>query len=157
MRGRDERGGLGIADGFLLLLLLLGVGGALFRAWDLHRGGGVETETLTVHLRWSGVEERTLACLEEGEILYTASGEVFGQVSEIVSNSPTVEVKDGSLTVRGTLSEGSLRDADVTVEVEGRRSEGLLLLDGRVPLSVGETLRLYSDRAAPDLTVKAFS
>lgn len=116
------------SDISILLLLVLSVGGILWRHALPSREGS--EEVFTVQGEWAGVPAETAACLQVGDLLYTEAGERFGRVLQILGE----ESRD-----RQTLR--------LFVAVTGSSVDGVLYRGRTKGLYVGETYLLYSDRA----------
>ena len=148
---RKSRGKWNTADWFLLLLALLSVGGILLRAWGLRRGKSEDLREYEIVAVWEDVDPRTVSCLEEDSVLYTAAGEAFGRVIW-VEESPAVT----ELVANGELYRlPSEQRLNVTVEitVRGSVSDGRFLREGIEPILSGQELRLYSDWAELPLRI----
>ena len=148
-----HRGRMNGADWFLLILVILSVGGFLLRFWDMRRGRAADLQLISVTARWADVDQRTAACLREGEVLYTAAGEVFGTVRSLTVRPTEVETVAVGKTYR--LESQTRVDVTVDIRVQCRVSEGQFLRGGSEALSVGQQQRLYSPMA--ELTVKLLS
>ena len=92
-----------------------------------------------------------------GERLYSDTGEYFGELIEVVLRpAEIVLIRDGAI-VEGEW-EPSLRcDLFLTVRFSGTQTGGRVLHGARVPLSVGERLTFYSERAQIAATILSMS
>ncbi len=138
----DKRGS--ILDLFLVFLLLLCLLGVLLR-WDgLRRetGEGLSAHVLRME---SGVIYRESAdCLSAGETLYTASGEAVGEVRSIRILPAPITLQSLGRYYRGEWPIERRCILEIELSVTGRMRDGVLLLDGRVPLAVGSEQTLFS-------------
>ena len=148
MSGRERR--LNAADWFLILLGGLSLGGILLRFLGLGEVDRGELQRFAVVAEWKDADARTVACLHEGEVLYTAAGEVFGVVRSIEDTPSEVEILSGG-EVHRTQSVSRV-NAFVEIEVTGRVSEDRLFSERGELLAAGQTVRIYSRRA--ELPVK---
>ena len=148
MSGKERR--LNAADWFLILLGLLSLGGILIRFLGLGERDRGELQSFAVVVEWRGEDARTVACLEDGEVLYTAAGEVFGVVRMVEQIPAEAEILSGGQVYRAQSL--SLVDAVVEIEVLGRVSEERLFSERGELLAAGQSVRLFSRRA--ELPVK---
>lgn len=135
---------LNSADWFFILLAVLSVCGILFRFLGLRQGKTNDLEDFTLIVEWSDIDIRTLECLEEDEVLYTAGGEVFGIVETVEWNPSEVETVFGGDVYR--LRSESRVDATVHISVSGRVSDGQFFRNATESVTVGQKLKLYSER-----------
>ena len=145
MKGRDRR--FNAADWFLILLGLLSLGGILLRFLGLGGGDRGELQRFVVIAEWEGVDARTAACMQDGEILYTAAGEVFGSVRSVETLPTEIEIVSGGEVYRAPSP--TLVNVIVEIDVTGRTSDERLFSQRGELLSAGQTVSLYS----PSLTV----
>lgn len=86
---------------------------------------------------WRGIDRRTLACLQEGDALYTPAGAFFGDVIGI----EWLDENDG----RGR--------AVLRISVSGGLTDGVLMRGGTNGIYLGESYLLYSELAELRLCV----
>ena len=143
-------------DLFLILLALLCLCGLIGRWYLLSRAPDTgELASARVLLYADRADPLTAACLAEGDLLYREDGSLFGSVRTVQAlPQPLFLIADGT-AYSGTWDTEQTCRLQVEVLVEGRLSEGRFLHGGRIPLSRGELLRLYSSRV--DLTFRAIS
>lgn len=157
MNERNEtEGGFRLSDWFLVLLLALCIAGMVFRQWSLRRGGIGELAVYTVTAEWRDVDSRTADCLSEGEWLRTGAGELFGQVVRVERLPAAVRLSEGGQWYEGTWPDEARCGLVLTLSVQARESQGLLLRGGTHPLNTGETYLLYSGRAELRLFVRSY-
>lgn len=152
MRGgkvsRNRRNG-SILDLFLIFLFLLCILGLLLR-WHELKGeeSNLSLSAYTLTARMSGVSPQTVDCVEEGDALYTATGELFGYVSRVIADPAEVTLIADGEAWSGAWDSSILNDLTVEIEVMGVWREEILLHDGRKPLAVGQSLSLRSETVA---------
>lgn len=135
-----------VTDWLLVLALLACVAGICVRAWQKKHPAEAD-ETVCVTALWENVDRRTVACLTEGEMLYTEQGAQFGMVAAIrlIPAVRSVRGPDGEV-VTG-VAEGDPRcHAELLLEVAVRRGNGLWLRMNGQPLSSGASYVLYGAR-----------
>lgn len=155
MRGQNRKRRMNLADVFLILLAVLSVSGILLRLWRIRQAEGMNLREYAVETEWRDVDLRTVACLREGETLYTAAGEAFGTVLAMERTPCETEViADG--TVYRVVSETRC-NVRIRLSVACRESDGQLLRGDGSALTVGQTLRLYSSLAELPLKVVLLS
>lgn len=143
----EKNGGrrLRLTDFFLILLFLLCVAGVVFRVWDLNDRAPEESVPFAVAAEWRNADVRTAACLREGDVLYTAAGEIFGTVTSVTGTPARVRLREGGALYEGVYPDDTRCDLRLTVQVNGRLSGGILLRDGTREVNAGQVYRLYSD------------
>jgi hypothetical protein len=139
---KTERKKWTVADLFLILLAILSLVGIFIRFFGIRRQVVGEKYEYSVGVVWENVDKRTAFELREGEVVYTASGEVFGRVLSMEQKPSLVELKKDGKIYR-VESEERL-DVRIELTVSGRESDGQILRGGREALMIGQTLRLYS-------------
>lgn len=139
-------------DRFLILILLSCIIGIALRVWELN-GASKADQTLILEAEWRGVDVRTADCLSEGDLLYTAGGELYGSVRRIVIAPAEIKIAEGGVVFRGEAPIEEKCDVRVAVVFEGTERGGTFLHGGAVPVAVGERLLLYSDRCELSLLV----
>lgn len=159
MKERNEEGRVRfrLTDLFLILLLLLCIAGMIFRWWSLRHNAAEELQTFVVSAEWREVDNRTVACLHEGDWLYTAAGEAFGQVAFLESLPAEVRLLEGGSWYEGSYPEDTVSDVSLTVYVSARVGEGILLRGGTHALNIGEIYRLYSGQAEVHLRLLSYA
>ena len=131
-----------VVDIFLILLAALSLVGTILRFWGIKRRGVGELYEYSVGVVWESVDNRTAGSLQEGDLVYTASGELFGRVLSIEQKPSAVELKKDGKIYR-VESEERL-DVRIDLAVSCRESDGQILWRGRDVLMIRQTLRLYS-------------
>ncbi len=139
------------ADWFLILLAVLSVCGILLRLWGLRNRSSEELREYLVVMTWEDADARTVACLQAGELVYTAGGELFGRVLSISTEPSETELVSGGSVFR--LPSESRVDVTLELAVLCRASGGQLLKDGTEAFAVGKRQTLYSSMAELPLTV----
>ena len=158
MRERnDETNRFRLTDLFLILLLLLCIAGMIFRHWSIRHNASEQLQSFSVTAVWKNVDNRTAACLQEGDWLYTAAGETFGQIMGAESRPAEVRLTEGGNWYEGAWPDDTRSDVYLTVSVRAKTGEGTLLRGGTHPLSVGQTCQLYSGRAEVLLFVRSYA
>lgn len=142
-RGRRFR----LTDFFLILLFLLCAAGMVFRYWGMRSGTGEELKPYELTAEWRNEDYRTVSCLREGDLLYTAAGELFGEVISVETVPALVRLREAGVLYEGRLPENTRCDVRLTVRVMGRTTGGMLLRDGAHPVNAGESYTLYADLA----------
>ena len=144
-----------ILDLFFIFLFLLCIVGALLRWQELHRENtDIVLERFLLTAESEAVDARISECLTEGEILYTASGELFGKVRAVEAKPVQVTLLADGTYYSGSWDAEKRCRIEVEIEVEGVKNGEVLLRNGRIPLTVGQSVSLYSERTA--LTLKLF-
>lgn len=144
-------------DLFLILLALFAVVGVFRRAGAFHANASDAQKEYLVSATWSGVDVRTVSCLQNGEWLYTNVGEPFGQITEIEVAPHEISVWDGGKRFSETFPSGTQTDVFLTVAVKGNYHEDVFLRENGRSLLSGESYRLYSERTSMLLTVQSVS
>ena len=150
----EKKAGRGnLLDLFLIFLLLFSLLGALFR-WDsLRQSNGGESERLLAVLVLRAVDPCIAECLREGEGGYRVSGEYFGElVAKAIRPSGVTCIEDG-VWVEGEWDSSLFCDLYLTFSFLGRRVGSRVLHSGTQPLSVGQSITLYTERAELHATV----
>ena len=145
---RNRRNG-SILDLFLIFLFLLCILGLLLR-WHETQGeeSNLSLSPYTLSVQMSGVSPGTVDCVEEGDALYTASGELFGYVREVLAEPAAVTLIADGEAWSGAWDPSILNDLTMEIEVMGVWREDVLLHGGRMPIAVGQTLSLRSEAVA---------
>ncbi len=127
-----------------VLLCLLGVSLRWQARGALHREE-VRVD-YTVLFEISSLRHEVADCILEGDLLYTASGEVFGTLhtKEVYPAHLRMETEMGSFEGE---EQDRLCDLRLFVTVRGVRTEEHFLWDGRHALLRGEAWTLYTRRA----------
>ena len=139
-------------DTLLILLAVLSVVGIVLRLLSWREPSGGETEGYEFLAKWEGVDVRTLACLDEGERLYTAAGDCFGEVVSVRTEAAEITLTEGGITYRTEAPEG-VCDAFLSVRVRGAFSDGVFFRDGKRILGLGESYLLHSQRTVLTLRI----
>ncbi len=133
------------ADLFLILLAVLSLIGFLLRFWGMQSRGEGDLRDYAVTVEWKNVDARTAQSLLEGDLLYTASGEMFGEVIALESVPTEVEVRQNGMILR--VESPTRQDVRIGIAVRGREADGQILKNGRDALMIGQALTLYSATA----------
>lgn len=143
-----------VLDLFLAFLLFFSAFGIVLRYRDLKqhavREGLREYAILAV---MEAVDPRVAECLQEGEELFTAAGEVWGQVAEVSTQPFRVSLISGGKVVQGTWDEAEKCDLLVEIVFEGNETGGTVLHNGTAAILAEQSLTLYSRRAMLSLRV----
>lgn len=155
MRDRAEARGkrFRLTDFFLIFLLLLCVAGAVLRYWGMRSGTGDELKTYELTAEWRDEDYRTVSCLREGDLLYTAAGETFGEIVSVETVPALVRLREAGILYEGRLPENTRCDVRLTVRIKGSTAGGVLLRNGVYPLHIGESYILYTKLAEMHLFV----
>ena len=142
---RTKRRKWTVADLFLILLAMLSLVGFLVRFSGIRSRGEGDLRDYTVAVEWKNVDVRTVGALQAGDLLYTASGETFGEVIALQTKPTEVEVRqDGAVWL---VESPSRLDAQIKIAVRGREADGQILGRGRDALMIGQAWTLYSATA----------
>lgn len=156
---KQKKGARGsLLDLFLIFLFLFCLLGVLFRRETLRRDEKVDgtTELLAV-MEVSAIDPRMLDALSEGELLYRDSGEPFGVLIAIDASPTSITLIENGVAITGEWDPSVRCDLRLTVSFFGTEKEGRVLHGGTRPLSVGQSLTCYSERAALQLRILQFS
>ena len=137
-----KRGNL--LDLFLIFLLLFSLLGALFR-WDSlrHSSSKEQSERLLAVLILRTVDPHVAECLSEGEGVYRASGEYFGELVKKETRPAGVMCIEDGVLVEGEWDASLFCDLYLTFSFSGGRVGDRTLHKGTQPLSrFGERLFL---------------
>ena len=145
------------ADLFLILLALFAVIGVFRRAGAFHANASDAQKDYLVSATWSDVDSRTASCLQNGEWLYTNAGERFGQITSFETVPHETSVWDGGRRYSATFPSGTQEDVFLTVVVKGNFHEDVFLRENGRAMLLGESYRLYSERASLLLTIQGIS
>lgn len=147
MSGRENERRLGVADLFLLFLLLLSVVGMLLRWQGMRALNEVPQSEIYRVLLQSEIMDRTAAdCLSEGEILYDGAGQRIGIVTALRIRTAEIEREIDGGRVTGTWPLEMRCRLQVEIALEGTLRDGVLLMNDRVPLPIGQEQTLFSRR-----------
>ena len=145
MEERGARRG-SILDLFLIVLLLVAVLGSVLRWERQNREIHQPLEQYRLILESVEMARESADCLAVGDILYTASGEAFGEVRVLEYLPARVTLISLGRYYRGEWPMSERCVLHVEVAVSGRMRDGVFLLGGRTPLAVGASQTLFSDR-----------
>ena len=134
-----------VLDLFLIGLALLSVLGLLLQRRVLESAEPMEATQARVLLRSNPLSPLILECLSVGEPLYTEGGEVFGRISAFRSEDAKIRLSspDGAIAVWPREERCVI---ELEAEVRGEKKNGIFLYQNRVPLSVGKSITLYSEK-----------
>lgn len=141
-----------ILDLFLIFLFVLCIVGTLLRYQELRRRDRTgQFEGLYVIALTDALDARTAACISEGEMLYLASGEVFGKVASVSLRAfEEVFFSDGKYHRFSWESDRRCR-LEMEIALEGVERDGVWQREGKYPMAVGERVTLYSERGVWNL------
>lgn len=150
---KEKRGS--ILDLFLIFLFLLCIVGGLLRRQELRtRDVLVATAPYTLTVVTAEIDPRVAECIAVGEAVYTESGELFGRVTAKTLLDAEVSLLSDGEYLRGAWDASLFVDLSLEIEIEAAQNDRGLLWNATTPLSLGETLTLYSERTA--LRVKLY-
>lgn len=142
---REKHGNL------LDILILLLVGFCIFsivgRFVQMRTGVQAEERAATVLLRIKGTEAQLPLSVEEGEDVFLASGERFGNVKSLTAVPARVTVESEGAVIEGRWEDGSLWDVEVELSIAGTIGENGFLRGGSTAVLAGQSLSLYTRRA----------
>lgn len=155
---RQKKGTRGsLLDLFLIFLLLFCIFGTFLRHQSLHRDEEVNAITeLRVEMLLQAVDPRMVGALSPGETLYRDSGEAFGVLVSIEQSATPITLIENGASVTGEWDERICCDLRLTVAFSGVEIDGRVLHSGTRPLSVGQSVICYSERAALQLKILRF-
>ncbi len=131
------KGRLRPADWFLILLLLLCLGGIILRDHGERATAPSVTDTRILTLEWRDADARTVALLQPGALLYDADGEPYGELLTVEATPAVAELWEGGVCHRGIPSETPRRDVRLSVLVRGYIRDGIFYRTDRDLPSVG--------------------
>ena len=149
MKGQERS--FNTTDWFLILLAILSLGAVLLRFLGLGKKESGVLQHFTIVVEWKNVDARTVACVQEGELLYTAAGEEFGVVRNVKIVSAEAEIVSGGEVYR--VPSPVLVNVTIELDVMGRVSDGRLVSRRGELLSAGSGMKLYSRRAELHLKI----
>ena len=154
MKGRNTRRRGSVLDLLLILLIVLSVTGLLWRRYVSERNDAADNLSLyTVYAQSTAMDAMTFDCMQAGERLYTASGELFGEIAALERAEAEVTLISDGIFYNGAWEEQVRCTARVKICVSGKRTDRGVIVSGR-RLAVGGTLpTLYSPRAALHLQI----
>lgn len=141
---RERRGN--ILDLFLILLLAGSLLGVLGRLGDT-AGERYEESDALMRVRVESTDADLSASLRIGEALYLASGEYYGELSEIDSAPAKITLLEDGVFFVGEWDGEGPREYVVTVRVRGAWREEIFYRSERDALLVGAPVTLYGARA----------
>ena len=145
---------LGMIDAFLIVVLLLsGVGIAL----RIHaRGDGAVVGDVRggVMVVARQAPASCADCIEIGETLYTADGNAFGRVIDVIRAPSRIYLYEDGKECVGEWDEQKYCDLTLLLEVEGTYDGAVFLQAGRYPVIMGKTVSLHGERVSLPWLVK---
>ena len=145
-KGSNKRGN--IFDLFLIFLFVFCVLGVFFRWFSLRQKTPADPSALiTAQLVVRGVDPRMVDSLTVGERLYSNAGDDFGELVEVSLRPAKIELLRDGTAVEGEWDPALRCDLFLTVRFLGTQTGGRVLHGARIPLSVGQHLTCYSERA----------
>ena len=147
MSGKTKPTRLGIGDLFLLFVLLISVVSGFLRFREM-KSSMIETDVAEyrILLLSEAMHTQSADCLREGEILYSAAGDAIGRVTDITLKPLEVRVEADAGGVTGVWPIEQKCRLLVEIAVLGRIRDGVLLLNGRIPIPVGLAQTLFGER-----------
>lgn len=151
--GRGHRK-IGFLDLFFLGLLFLSVFGIVFRQYTIDRKQDADNRIgYRFYAMADAVERQVCESLKVGDRLYTASGEVFGEIAAVEYRQATHTVLSGGVYYQTEWENDALSDLRMELAVLAIPTERGVLVDG-YRAAVGRPLPiLYSDKAVLNLVV----
>lgn len=147
MSDRAPRRG-NLLDLFFVFLLLFCLLGAFFRRQSLQSLTPNDArEPLVAVLLLKASDPRMAESLTEGEAVYRASGEHFGTLIAVAVRPCRLSMIEDGAAVEGTWDPSLFCDLYLTVRFLGTKTGDRVLHGGSQPLSVGERITLYTERA----------
>jgi len=135
-------------DLFLVFLILFSVLGAFFRWYSLRQIQAEETDdVLVAEIVLRDADPHVAECLTVGERVWRASGEYFGELIEVAIRPSRITRVEGGVSVEGEWDPRLRCDLYLSVRFSGRAARGRILHGGTQPLSVGQNMTLYTERA----------
>ena len=155
MKKRERSGNL--LDLFLVLVLVLSFCGILLRRYDLSKPSKTEDlREYTVVAECKGILYDSVECILDGEILYTAQGEIYGVLEDHdVKPAKAVFWENGELH-QGYWQGNTRCDVTLLLRVNAKESDHGLLKDGTLAILCGQSVILYSDQAQLELFILDF-
>lgn len=152
---KEKKGSL--FDVFVISFLLLSILGASLRWQQLSASPSEESFVECIlTTRATGLHTDTALCIAEGDELYTAAGEYYGRITAKGTRALEVRlVEDGKL-LEGVW-EDTWCDLRLSISVRGVKQEESFLKGGRERICCGQSLTLYTQRAALALEILDFS
>ncbi len=148
----------GFLDLFLIFLIFFGVLGILLRWHTVRQSAEMETkQEFTISAILVGVDPRVSECIGTADTLYTLSGERLGQINSLETRPSAILLVQNGECYRGEWDHTLRCDILVDFSVLGELHEGRLLYGGRMPLSIGQNLVLYTERAELRLCILRIS
>lgn len=135
----------GLLDVFIVLMIVFGAVGVLLRMQMLRVTDSDEEEAL-ITLTVEHFHTRGLDCVELGETLYTAGGEVYGEIAELSYTPETTSLLSDGVLHTGTPEDTTRVRLSVRVSLTGRAADGVFLREGKYAVMVGERVTLYGER-----------
>ena len=152
---KGTRGSL--LDLFLIFLFLFCIFGAFLRHQSLHRDEEINAITeLRAEMLLHAVDPRMIDALSPGETLYRESGEVFGVLVSVEQSATPIPLIENGVSFTGEWDKSICCDLRLTVVFSGVEADGRVLHSGTRPLSVGQNVSCYSERAVLQLKIIRF-
>lgn len=143
-----------LLDLFLVFLLLFCVLGAFLRRQSLRRDEEINTVTeLHAEMLLHAVDPRMIGALSPGETLYRESGEAFGVLVSVEQGPTPITLTENGVSITGEWDESICCDLRLTVAFFGVETSERVLHGGTHPLSVGQSVICYGERAALQLKI----
>ncbi len=154
---RKKRRG-SILDLVLIFLLILSALGIAFR-WQQIKGLSAEQSYKEYRLvgHTGTLHPDILRCVENGEALYTASGEYYGRLKTVHAMASRVTLFSEGKYLSAEWDPQKKTDLYVEVIFEGTERGGRILRNGRSDVMIGQTVTLYSEYAVLHILIDSVS
>ena len=149
---RQRRGS--VIDLLVIFLIVLSIVGFLWRQHRIERAKEQEGSKLyTFYAQSVAMDAMTLDCIGIGDLLYTSSGDLFGEITALERIPSEVRLlSDGAYYV-GEWDEAFRGCVRVEISVRGTPTDRGVLVAGHRNTVGGTLPRLYSERASLGLTL----
>ena len=152
VRMRKKKGS--VLDLLLILLIVLSVLGILWRQHRIERATeGQESILYTFYAQSTSMDAMTFDCIGVGDLLYTSSGDLFGEITAVERIPSEVRLLSGGVSYVGAWDEDLRCCARVEIAVRGIPTDRGILVAGHRSLVGGQLPTLYSERAGLRLTL----
>ena len=138
---------LGVGDLLLIFVLVISLLSGFLRFREVKNQLTLpDISEHRVLLLTDAIDASAADCLELGELLYNAAGEEIGRVVQVERQLLEVSVKTERGTVTGAWPIEQKCRLQVEIAILGTMRDGVLLLDGKTPLPVGNRQTLFAAR-----------
>ena len=140
-RKEKSKGSLGLLDLVLLLLLAVGAVALGVRAYTRYTRESVsESATFLAVLDSGEVDPLMADSFAVGERLYLQNGSLFGKIMEIEKVPLSITLFSNGTAYTGAWDPSVRCRLHITVQCTGVLRNGSLLIGGKQPLGIGETV-----------------